>query len=38
MLSDGTSVRPEREFWPLPELDCYNLAGIGTRTTPWPDP
>ena len=21
------SVRPEREFWPEPELDCYNLAG-----------
>ena len=28
----GSSVRPEREFWPEPEPDCYNLAGTGTKS------
>ena len=36
-------IRPEREFWPEPEPDCYNLAGTGTGSTSyksdllWPD-
>ena len=28
-----TSVRSEREFWPEPEPDCYNLVGTGTGST-----
>ena len=24
-------MRPDREFWPKPEPDCYNLADTGTE-------
>ena len=26
------SVRPDWEFWPEPEPDCYDLAGTGNGT------